>query len=106
MRALIINCSPVRTGATDAIVRIIAEQLAGRYDVKAVCIDDYTFAFCKGCRSCHTTAECMQHDDVDTYIIHMLCNIEVHLSIVVEFRRQNLVCKDPLESDGQKIKGH
>lgn len=65
MKALIINCSPVRTGATDAIVRIVAEQLSGRYAVKTVCIDDYTFAYCKGCRTCHTTAECVQHDDVD-----------------------------------------
>ncbi len=65
MKALIINCSPVRSGATAEICRIIAGQLSGRFDVKSVCIDDYSFAYCKGCRSCHTTAECIQHDDVD-----------------------------------------
>ena len=68
MKALIINCSPVRTGATDTICRITAEELAGKYDVKSVCIDDYRFAFCKGCRSCHKTAKCVQHDDVDLLI--------------------------------------
>ncbi|MBR6322431.1 MAG: flavodoxin family protein [Lachnospiraceae bacterium] len=65
MKALVINCSPVRTGATAEIVRIAAENLAERYAVKTVCIDDYRIAFCKGCRSCHTTAECVQHDDTD-----------------------------------------
>ncbi|RKM55737.1 flavodoxin family protein [Butyrivibrio sp. X503] len=65
MRALIINCSPVKTGATAEIVNIVSEGLAHRYDSRSVCIADYSFSFCKGCRSCHTTAECVQHDDVD-----------------------------------------
>ena len=65
MKALIINCSPVRNGATAEIVRLVSERLCSRYQTKAVCIDDYHFAFCKGCRSCHKTAECVQHDDVD-----------------------------------------
>ena len=68
MKALIINCSPVRAGATAAIAGIAAEQLSARYDVKSVCIDDYAFAYCKGCRSCHATAECVQHDDVEKLI--------------------------------------
>ncbi|MBO4864850.1 MAG: flavodoxin family protein [Eubacterium sp.] len=65
MRALVINCSPVKTGATAEISRIVSEELADRYDVKSVCIDDYDFSFCRGCRSCHATAECVQQDDVD-----------------------------------------
>ena len=65
MKALIINCSPVRNGATAAIAGYISEQLFSRYETKTVCIDDYHFSFCKGCRSCHTTAECVQHDDAD-----------------------------------------
>ena len=66
MNALVINCSPVRTGATAEIVRIISEQLSDKYDVKTVCIDDYRFGFCRGCRNCHITAECVMQDDVDT----------------------------------------
>jgi multimeric flavodoxin WrbA len=65
MNALIINCSPVRTGATAEIARIISASLNTQYDVKIICIDDYKFDFCKGCRSCHNTAKCiMQEDDV------------------------------------------
>ena len=64
MKALIINCSPVRTGATAEIVRIAAKQLSDCAETKTVCIDDYSFAFCKGCRSCHQTARCVQNDDI------------------------------------------
>ena len=62
MNALIINCSPVRTGATAEIVKTVAEQLSAKYNVKSICIDDYSFAFCKGCRSCHSTAKCVMSD--------------------------------------------
>lgn len=63
MNALIINCSPVRNGATAEIVRIVADQLSQKYCTKSICIGDYDFNFCKGCRSCHETAECVQQDE-------------------------------------------
>ena len=64
MKALIINCSPVRDGATAAIVDMAAEALGNRYQVKSICIDDYHFGFCRGCRACHTAARCVMEDDV------------------------------------------
>lgn len=63
MRALVINCSPVKTGATAEIVKIVSDALSARYEVRSVCIDDYHFGYCRGCRRCHTTAECVQHDE-------------------------------------------
>ena len=63
--ALVINCSPVRGGATAEIARIAAERLSAGFAVRSVCIDDYRFGFCRGCRRCHATAECIQRDDVD-----------------------------------------
>ncbi|MBQ1388454.1 MAG: flavodoxin family protein [Clostridia bacterium] len=65
MNALVINCSPVRTGATAEIAKIVSDSLLDRYTTKFVCIDDYRFEFCKGCRRCHVTGECVQSDDVD-----------------------------------------
>ena len=65
MNALIINCCPVRDGATAAIAGIIARQLSGRFSVRSVCIDDYDIAFCRGCRNCHQTGECVMHDDAE-----------------------------------------
>ena len=65
MKALIINCSPVRNGATAGIVQYVSEMLSSRYETKAICIDDYHFGYCKGCRSCHRTAKCILNDDVE-----------------------------------------
>ncbi len=64
MNALIMNCSPVRDGATAEVCGIIVRQLSEHFAVRSVCIDDYHFAFCKGCRSCHMTATCVMYDDV------------------------------------------
>ncbi|MBR5513640.1 MAG: flavodoxin family protein [Ruminococcus sp.] len=68
MNALIINCSPVRTGATAAIVSIVSDELSKKYITKTICIDDYKFSFCKGCRSCHYTAKCVINDDISKII--------------------------------------
>ena len=64
MKALIINCSPVSTGATAEIAKLVSEQLSAKYSVKSICIDDYSFSFCKGCRSCHNTAKCVMSDAI------------------------------------------
>lgn len=64
MKAYIINCSPVRGGATAEIAEIAARCLSARCDARMICIDDYRFGFCRGCRSCHTTARCVLDDDV------------------------------------------
>lgn len=72
MNALIINCSPVRNGATAEIVKIVSDHLASKCNVKSICIDDYEIEFCKGCRICHQTAACAINDDIlkviDKYI--------------------------------------
>jgi len=65
MNILVINCSPVRNGATAEIVKLVGSFVGQGNDVHTVCIDDYHIHFCKGCRRCHTTAECFQKDDVD-----------------------------------------
>ncbi len=68
MKALVINCSPVRNGATAEIVTTVSECLREKYVVKSICIDDYQFGFCVGCRSCHATGKCIQKDDVDKIV--------------------------------------
>ena len=65
MNALVINCSPVRNGATAEIVHIVTEHLKSRFNVKTICIDDFKIGFCKGCRSCHSTAKCMRNFPVE-----------------------------------------
>ena len=68
MKVLVMNCSPVRNGATAEIASVVSDCLKKKYDVRNICIDDYSFSFCKGCRSCHNTAKCIQHDDIDKII--------------------------------------
>ena len=64
MKVLVMNCSPVRNGATAEIVNIVSDCLKEKYDVRSICIDDFDISFCKGCRNCHNTAKCIQDDDV------------------------------------------
>ena len=68
MKVLIMNCSPVRDGATAEIARMAAENLETRHEVRSVCVDDYVISFCRGCRVCHTTAQCFMRDDMDRLI--------------------------------------
>ena len=69
MNILIINCSPVRNGATADIVNLVKEHVEEGNVVKSVCIDDYDIKLCKGCRKCHETAKCFQEDDVDKLMV-------------------------------------
>lgn len=69
MNLLVINCSPVRSGATAEIVSIVCEALQASHTVRSVCIDDYHIQLCRGCRACHTTARCFQQDDVDQLMV-------------------------------------
>ena len=41
MKVLVMNCSPVRNGATAEIVNIVTARLEKKHDVKNICIDDY-----------------------------------------------------------------
>lgn len=84
MKALVINCSPVRNGATAEIVRIISGELSARYDTKSICIDDYSFSFCKGCRSCHNAARCVQTDDIDL-IMAEFDNADIIVSVAPSY---------------------
>lgn len=68
MNVLVMNCSLVRNGATAEIVNIVCGSLKDQNDFRKICIDDYEFHYCKGCRSCHNTAKCIQKDDVDLII--------------------------------------
>ncbi len=70
MKVLVMNCSPVRNGATATIASIVVECMKERYETRSICIDDFDIVFCKGCRTCHDTAKCIQQDDVDKVIEH------------------------------------
>lgn len=64
MNALVLNCCPVRAGATAFISETVASRLGAHFSVRSLCIDDYQICFCRGCRMCHATAECALDDGV------------------------------------------
>ena len=84
MRVLVMNCSPVRNGATAAIVNIVSENMSKAHEVITVCIDDYNIGLCKGCRSCHNTAKCVQSDDVDN-IIELYNRADIIISVAPSY---------------------
>ncbi len=85
-KGLVINCSPVKNGATAEIVKIISEELSSRYDVRSICIDDYDFAFCRGCRACHKTAACVMNDaDVIRSIVNEFDEADVIVSVAPSY---------------------
>lgn len=63
MKALIINTSPVRNGATGDITQRVAAHLEKAGSAKAVCMADFDIRFCLGCRVCHHTGVCVQQGD-------------------------------------------
>ena len=86
MKALIINCSPVRNGATAEIVKIVETELRSRYETRSICIDDYDFAFCRGCRACHRTASCVMNDaDVIRDIMKEFDEADVIVSVAPSY---------------------
>lgn len=62
MQTLILNCSPVRDGATATLAHYVAEALQADGPVQERCLDDYEIRYCRGCRACHTTAACPIQD--------------------------------------------
>ena len=70
MKILILNCSPVRSGATAEICRLMEEALRETHEVYSTCIDDYSIQFCRGCRTCHETASCVLRDDTNKLMAH------------------------------------
>ena len=46
MNILVINCSPVKNGATAEIVSLVGQYINDGNDVRSICIDDYNVNFC------------------------------------------------------------
>lgn len=68
MQTLIINGSPVNNGATAKIAKLLYDCLSIKSNIQTICLGDMNIKFCKGCKSCYTTAKCNQEDDVNKII--------------------------------------
>ena len=72
MKALLLNASPKNNGNTARLLELIGDAFQKKgMETQTLCLGDLHYAFCKGCRSCYQTAECVQHDDVQLVLEQM-----------------------------------
>ena len=72
LKALLLNASPKNNGNTARLLELIGDAFHKKgMETQTLCLGDLHYAFCKGCRSCYQTAECVQHDDVQLVLEQM-----------------------------------
>ncbi len=64
MKVLLLNASAKSTGATQEILSIINSQISSIVKTKVVCLGDLNIEYCKGCKICYDTCQCVLDDDV------------------------------------------
>ena len=73
MKAICIIGSPHAHGSTMQVVgHIIAGMADAGIESNTYILHDMRIAFCQGCKACVATAQCGQHDDMDTLIAALL----------------------------------
>lgn len=61
---------------TDAFIK----GLNTKAQIKKYCVSDIVIAFCKGCKSCYQTGECVTSDDVQTVVGDIMTSDYVFMS--------------------------
>jgi multimeric flavodoxin WrbA len=66
MKALLINGSPRNFGSTSILLEKVRQGLIRNgYETKTYCLGDMDISYCKGCKHCYETGECLIKDDMD-----------------------------------------
>ena len=74
---LLINGSPNPNGATGHILTCISDTLdANAFDVQTICLGECRINYCKGCKACYSSAQCLQDDDV-SYIMECMDKADI-----------------------------
>lgn len=69
MKALLINGSPRNNGSTAKLLNEIKNGLEkNAFESKIICLGDMNIRFCRGCKSCYDTGECLIEDDMNRII--------------------------------------
>ena len=65
MKALLINGSPRNFGSTSVLIEKVRQGLLRNgYETTVFCLGDLDINFCKGCKHCYETGECIISDDM------------------------------------------
>lgn len=72
LKALLINASPKKNGNTARLVGLVADAFRQKgIQAETLCLGEQSYSFCKGCRGCYKTAECVQRDDMQKILEQM-----------------------------------
>lgn len=71
MKILLLNAGAKDYGATQEILLTIQKEISTQHAVELICLGTQNIHFCKGCKSCYDSCECVLKDDVLS-IIHAI----------------------------------
>lgn len=66
MNVLLLNLSPKNDGATQEILKILQEAAPGEAQTELLCLGDFSIGYCRGCKACYKTGQCVIQDDMQT----------------------------------------
>lgn len=66
MKILLMNMSPKNYGATQEILKTLQGAAPEGVQTELVCLGDQNIGYCKGCKACYETRECVVQDDMRT----------------------------------------
>lgn len=72
MKVTCIVGSARNNGSSAYLADKFIQGLEGRAEVKKYCVGDLNIGYCKGCKQCYITGECVQSDDVRKVVEDML----------------------------------
>lgn len=68
MKILLLNAGAKNYGATQEILTILSNELPDDATADIVCLGDLDIGYCKGCKVCYDTCNCVQKDDMESII--------------------------------------
>ncbi len=76
MKVLLFNAGAKNYGATQEILLTIKDDVLRDNNADVVCIGDMDIKYCKGCKVCYDTCECVHEDDMK-YVIDLIDTSDV-----------------------------
>lgn len=64
MNVLLMNMSPKNYGATQEILKTLQDAAPAGVETELVCLGDLEIGYCKGCKACYETRECVVKDNM------------------------------------------
>ena len=64
MTVLLLNMSPKGYGATQEILKTLQAAAPKKAETELLCLGDVEIGYCKGCKACYETRECVVRDDM------------------------------------------